>query len=61
METATKMKSITELEKAGWSRELLMRIAHMPNSPMFRTSPKGKFYVIEERLREFCSTRRIGR
>lgn len=61
MEAATKMKSITELEQEGWNRELLMRIAHMPASPFFRTSKFGKFYVIEQKLIEFCSARRIGR
>lgn len=57
----TQMKSISELVAEGWNRELLMRIAHMPNSPMFRTSPRGKFYVIEEKLREFVNGRRCGR
>lgn len=61
METATQMKSISELVAEGWSKELLMRIAHMPNSPMFRTSPRGKFYVLESRLKEFVSSRRCGR
>jgi len=61
MQAQVKMKSITELVEEGWNKEVLMRIAHMPNSPMFRTSPRGKFYVIEERLKEFVSTRRIGR
>lgn len=61
MEKAGTMKSITELEKEGWSKELLMRIAHMPASPMFRTNPRGKFYVIEEKLREFVSQRRVGK
>lgn len=61
METTTQMKSISELVAEGWNRELLMRIAHMPNSPMFRTSPLGKFYVIEQQLIEFCSRRRIGK
>lgn len=55
------MKSITELVNEGWNKELLMRIAHMPASPMFRTSPKGKFYVIEEKLIEFVSQRRCGK
>jgi len=61
METTTKMKSITELEQEGWNKELLYRIAHMVNTPFFRCSPRGKFYCIEEKLREFVSTRRIGK
>lgn len=61
MEKAGTMKSISELERDGWNKEMLMRIAHMPNSPMFRTSPRGKFYVIEEKLREFVSQRRCGK
>ena len=61
MEKVKAMKSITELEREGWKKELLMRIAHMPSSPMFRTSPRGKFYVMEDKLIEFCSARRIGK
>lgn len=61
MQTVNTMKSITELVNEGWNKELLMRIAHMPNSPMFRTSPKGKFYVLHDKLIEFCSQRRIGK
>ena len=57
----SKMKSLTELEEMGWPKEVLYRIAHMPCSPFFRTSPRGKFFVMEDRLREFCSARRIGR
>lgn len=56
-----KMKTMSELVQDGWSKELLMRIAHMPNTPFFRTSKQGKFYVIESNLREFVSTRRIGK
>lgn len=61
MEKEKKMLSVSELEQKGWNRELLMRIAHMPASPFFRTSKFGKFYVIEQKLIEFCSARRIGR
>ena len=61
MEQTRKMLTITELIEKGWSRELLMRIAHMPSSPMFRTSPRGKFFVMEDKLEEFCSARRIGK
>lgn len=56
-----KMKSITELEQMGWSKEILYRIAHMPASPMFRTNPRGKFYVMYDKFVEFVSARRIGR
>ena len=56
-----KMVTLSELVRKGWSKELLMRIAHMPASPMFRTNPRGKFYVIEEKLREFVSQRRVGK
>ena len=58
---AQKMVTITELVKDGWSIELLRRISHMKDTPFFRTSPKGKFYVVEENLREFVKTRRIGK
>lgn len=56
-----KMKTMSELVQDGWSKELLMRIAHMPNTPFFRTSKRGRFYVVEENLKEFVSTRRVGR
>ena len=56
-----KMKTMSELVNEGWSRELLMRIAHMKDTPFFRTSPKGRFYVFESKLMEFCSTRRVGK
>ena len=56
-----KMVSITELEEMGWPKEVLYRIAHMPCSPMFRTSARGKFYVIYEKFVEFVSARRIGK
>lgn len=61
MEKENKMLSITELEKKGWNKELLYRICHMPASPFFRTTKFGKFYVIESKLIEFCSQRRIGK
>lgn len=62
METNTnQMKSITELEQMGYSKEFLYRIAHMPCTPMFRTSPRGKFFVIYPKFLEFISQRRIGK
>lgn len=61
MEQEVKMLSMSDLEKKGWSKELLYRIAHMRDTPFFRSSPRGKFYVIESNLREFVSTRRVGR
>ena len=61
MANTQQMKSLSELEREGWSKELLYRISHMPNSPMFRTTPKGKFYVVEERLKEFVAARLIGK
>ena len=61
MEVERKMKTITELIAEGWNKELLMRIAHMPCSPMFRTNPRGKFFVFEDKLNEFCSSRRLGK
>ena len=54
-----KMKTMSQLVDKGWNRELLMRIAHMKNTPFFRSSPRGKFYVIEEKLIDFVSTRRV--
>ena len=61
MNDANKMMTISELVKEGWNKELLYRICHMKNSPFFRTTAKkGKFYVFEDKLKEFCSTRRIG-
>jgi len=56
-----RMKTITELVKEGWSKEVLMRIAHMKDTPFFRTGVKGRFYVLPEKLEEFVSTRRVGR
>ena len=56
-----KMKTMSQLVDKGWNRELLMRIAHMKNTPFFRSSPRGKFYVIEEKLIDFVSTRRVGK
>ena len=61
MKTESRMKSLAELEKEGWSKELLYRICHMPCSPMFRTNPRGKFYVMEDKLIEFCAARRLGK
>lgn len=58
---ADKMMTITELVKDGWSYELLRRICHMKDTPFFRTSPRGKFYVVEENLKEFVKTRRVGK
>ena len=57
----SKMLSITDLEKRGFNRELLYRIAHMRNSPMFRCTATGKFYVLENRFYEFISERRCGK
>lgn len=55
------MKTISQLIAEGWNKELIYRIAHMKNTPFFRTTAnKGKFYVFEDKLKEFCSTRRIG-
>jgi len=56
-----KMKTMSDLVKEGWNRELLMRIAHMKDTPFFRTSPRGRFYVMESNLMTFVSTRRVGR
>ena len=56
-----KMKTITELVQDGWNRELLMRIAHMANTPFFRTGKRSKFYVFEDKLIEFASMRRVGK
>lgn len=55
------MLSITDLVSKGWDRELLYRIAHMRCTPFFRTTPKGRFYVFEDKLIEFCSGRKVGR
>lgn len=55
------LKSLTELEQMGYSKELLYRISHMPCSPMFRTHPRGKFFVRYDKFLEFISTRRIGK
>ena len=61
MTETQQMKTISELIAEGWNKELLYRISHMKDTPFFRTSKRGKFYVIPEKLIEFCSTRRIGR
>jgi len=57
----SKMMTISKLVKEGWNKELLMRIAHMKDTPFFRSSPKGKFYVLPDKLIEFVSTRRVGK
>lgn len=51
------IKSISQLEKEGWDKNLLYRICHMGGSPAFRTSPNGKFYFVEEQLKKFIETR----
>lgn len=61
MEQTGKMLTMTELVQAGWNKEMLMRVAHMKDTPFFRTSPKGRFYVFESKLIEFVSTRRVGK
>jgi len=58
---ADRMMTITELAKEGWNVELLRRISHMKDTPFFRTSARGKFYVMESKLKDFVSTRRIGK
>jgi len=55
------MKTISQLIAEGWNKELIYRIAHMKDTPFFRTSSKGKFYVMPDKLNEFVSTRRVGR
>ena len=52
------MKSLTQLVEQGYDRGLLYRIAHMPNSPAFRTSKRGKIYFDEDELRKFVTERR---
>ena len=58
---ADRMLTISQLVAEGWGVELLRRISHMKDTPFFRTSPKGKFYVMETNLKEFVKTRRVGR
>ena len=54
--------TITDLIADGYGKEFLYRVAHMRETPFFRTTPKnGKFYVLESKFREFIGTRRIGR
>lgn len=55
------MLTISDLVDKGWNKELLYRIAHMPLTPFFRTNKRGHFYVFEDKLIEFVSTRRVGR
>lgn len=55
------VKTISQLIAEGWNKELIYRIAHMRDTPFFRTSKRGKFYVVEENLKQFVSTRRVGR
>lgn len=56
-----RMMTIAELVKEGWNVELIRRISHMKDTPFFRTSPRGKFYVMESNLKQFVSTRRVGK
>ena len=55
------MKTISELIADGWNKELLYRVCHMKDTPFFRTGKRGKFYVVEENLKEFVKTRRVGK
>jgi hypothetical protein len=56
-----RMLTITDLETKGFNRDLLYRVSHMKDTPFFRTSKRGKFYVLESKFREFISTRRCGK
>lgn len=54
--------TMSELIADGYCKEFLYRVAHMKDTPFFRTTPRnGKFYVLESKFREFISTRRVGR
>lgn len=55
------MLTISQLVKEGWGLKMLRRISHMRETPFFRTSPRGKFYVMESNLLEFVKTRRVGK
>lgn len=53
--------TMTELIADGYGKDFLYRISHMKDTPFFRTSKRGKFYVLESKFREFIGTRRVGR
>lgn len=53
--------TMSELIADGYCKEFLYRVAHMKDTPFFRTSKKGKFYVLESKFREFISARRVGK
>ena len=55
------MVTISDLVKEGWNVELLRRISHMKDTPFFRTSPRGRFYVVKSNLLDFVKTRRVGK
>ena len=59
--TQDRILTMSELIVDGYGKEFLYRVAHMRDTPFFRTSKHGKFYVLESKLREFISTRRIGK
>ena len=61
MEGHDRIITMSELIADGFCKEFLYRVAHMKDTPFFRTSKRGKFYVLESKFREFIGTRRVGR
>ena len=53
--------TMSELVKDGYCKEFLYRVAHMKETPFFRTQKRGKFYVLESKFKEFIGTRRVGK
>lgn len=53
--------TMSELIVDGYGKEFLYRVAHMKDTPFFRTGKRGKFYVLESKFIEFISTRRVGK
>ena len=52
---------MSELIADGFGKEFLYRVAHMKETPFFRTQKRGKFYVLESKFKEFIGTRRVGK
>lgn len=53
--------TMSELIADGFGKEFLYRVAHMKETPFFRTQKRGKFYVLESKFKEFIGTRRVGK
>lgn len=55
-----KLLTMADLIAEGYGKEFLYRVAHMRNTPFFRTTPRrGKFYVIKSKFIDFISSEKV--